>query len=291
MCLSNSLISNMPRHNINPFGNALLSSVHAHTLLGNLQAIWSSHIRKRQCRCAGYGTRHIRYRIMNDSMLLVSRLVMGCDAVNRLNGAPLINRNVHNDTAGTHCFDHLFGHQTRCRAPESILRLQPNQLVARLQQCYNGLDIIVFTRPWKRSSNWRKRSGFKSTIVTSAPKPIAIFAAFAPTIPPPITATFPGSTPGTPPSRIPLPPCAFSKNAPRFGQTCGLPLHSLASIMADCRCPTESSHRQWQLLSCVLEHVSVQPQVQGEDTYTKSNLRGSNHTPRERFFHFDNHFS
>ncbi len=35
--------------------------------------------------------------------------------------------------------------------------------------------------------------------------------AFAPTTPPPITTTFAGGTPGTPPRRMPAPPCARSR--------------------------------------------------------------------------------
>ena len=48
-------------------------------------------------------------------------------------------------------------------------------------------------------------------IVTSAPRPMAMRAAFVPTTPPPMTMTFAGSTPGTPPSSVPLPPWAFSR--------------------------------------------------------------------------------
>ena len=44
----------------------------------------------------------------------------------------------------------------------------------------------------------------------SAPIPIAMWAAWVPTTPPPMTTTLAGSTPGTPPSSIPLPPLTFS---------------------------------------------------------------------------------
>ncbi len=47
-------------------------------------------------------------------------------------------------------------------------------------------------------------------MVTCAPSPIAMRAAFRPTTPPPMTSTSAGFTPGTPPSRMPEPPCAFS---------------------------------------------------------------------------------
>ena len=46
---------------------------------------------------------------------------------------------------------------------------------------------------------------------TSAPMPSAIWIACRPTIPPPRTTTLAGSTPGTPPSRTPWPPWAFSR--------------------------------------------------------------------------------
>ena len=45
---------------------------------------------------------------------------------------------------------------------------------------FNGLDIIVFTRPSNKSSNSANRLGFTSKIVTLAPKPSAILAAFVP---------------------------------------------------------------------------------------------------------------
>ena len=45
--------------------------------------------------------------------------------------------------------------------------------------------------------------------VTSAPIPIATTAALRPATPPPITTTFPGETPGTPPKRTPRPPLGF----------------------------------------------------------------------------------
>ena len=48
-------------------------------------------------------------------------------------------------------------------------------------------------------------------MVTLAPNPAAILAAWVPTIPPPNTNTLAGATPGTPPRRIPLPPMGFSR--------------------------------------------------------------------------------
>jgi len=47
--------------------------------------------------------------------------------------------------------------------------------------------------------------------VTSAPVPAAVRAAAVPTTPAPMTKTLAGFTPGTPPSRIPLPPRGFSR--------------------------------------------------------------------------------
>ncbi|CKG68271.1 Uncharacterised protein [Streptococcus pneumoniae] len=49
-------------------------------------------------------------------------------------------------------------------------------------------------------------------IVTSAPSPTAILAAFVPACPPPMIVTLPRLTPGTPASKIPLPPLFFSRN-------------------------------------------------------------------------------
>ena len=53
--------------------------------------------------------------------------------------------------------------------------------------------------------------------MTSAPIPAAICAALLPTTPPPKINTLAGLTPGTPPKRIPFPPCGFSrKRAPSW---------------------------------------------------------------------------
>ena len=61
------------------------------------------------------------------------------------------------------------------------------------------------------SLRWRSRSSDTSRMVTLAPSPAAIFAAFTPTMPPPRITTLAGGTPGTPPSRMPRPPYSFSR--------------------------------------------------------------------------------
>ena len=63
----------------------------------------------------------------------------------------------------------------------------------------------------EESSSSRRRFRLRSTSVTLAPKPRAIFAALVPTMPPPTMVTCAGGTPGTPPSRMPRPPCSFSR--------------------------------------------------------------------------------
>ena len=78
---------------------------------------------------------------------------------------------------------------------------------------FNGFDIIVLTLPSNKSSNSSKRLGLTSKIVTSAPKPKAILAAFVPAWPPPIIVTLPLGTPGMPPSKIPIPPLNLCKNS------------------------------------------------------------------------------
>ncbi len=58
------------------------------------------------------------------------------------------------------------------------------------------------------------RSTSTSRMVTSAPRPVAMRAALTPEVPPPSTTTLPGSTPGTPPSSTPLPPCGLARKWP-----------------------------------------------------------------------------
>ena len=72
-------------------------------------------------------------------------------------------------------------------------------------------DACVRTTPPKMSSSSRSRFRLTSMIVTSAPMPAAIFAAFVPTTPPPMITTLAGGTPGTPPSSTPRPPFSFSR--------------------------------------------------------------------------------
>ena len=67
-----------------------------------------------------------------------------------------------------------------------------------------GLERRAELRPQRRIA-----SGLRSSTVTSAPMPSAIIAACVPTTPPPRSRRLPGATPGTPPSRMPLPPCGF----------------------------------------------------------------------------------
>ena len=70
-----------------------------------------------------------------------------------------------------------------------------------------GVSIVI--------SRKRIRSRSTSRIVTSAPSPVAMRAALTPEVPPPTTTTLPGNTPGTPPSKTPLPPlCLARKFAP-----------------------------------------------------------------------------
>ena len=70
----------------------------------------------------------------------------------------------------------------------------------------SGLDAAVLTRPWKWSSRYRRRWTFVSKTVTSAPRPTAMTAAFAPATPPPMTVTRADRVPGTPDISRPRPP-------------------------------------------------------------------------------------
>jgi len=74
-----------------------------------------------------------------------------------------------------------------------------------------GFEATVLTRPRKMSSSSRIRSGEVSRIVTSAPIPEAILAAFVPTTPPPMITTSAGGTPGTPGRSTPRPPLDFCR--------------------------------------------------------------------------------
>ena len=74
-----------------------------------------------------------------------------------------------------------------------------------------SLEYKVVTLEGMVSERYLNLFKFRSKIVTLAPKPAAILAACIPTMPPPKTITFAGSTPGTPPNKIPLPFEGFSK--------------------------------------------------------------------------------
>ena len=97
---------------------------------------------------------------------------------------------------------------------------------------------MVRTRPPNISSSARSRGSDRSRTVTSAPIPAATRAAWVPTTPPPITATFPGATPGTPPSSTPRPPFAVcSVQAP----TCGASRPATSDIGASSGSPPPAS--------------------------------------------------
>ena len=93
------------------------------------------------------------------------------------------------------------------------------------------------TRPSNNSSSSRKRGIERSRIVTSAPSPAAIRAAWVPTTPPPITTTRAGTTPGTPPSRRPRPP------ALRFSAEPAASIESLSRDLAHRREQRQAAFR------------------------------------------------
>ncbi len=67
------------------------------------------------------------------------------------------------------------------------------------------------TRPPVSSSISRMRGIDLSRTTTSAPRPMAMRAAFKPTTPPPSTSTRAGATPGTPQNSRPMPPLCFKR--------------------------------------------------------------------------------
>ncbi len=71
-------------------------------------------------------------------------------------------------------------------------------------------NTVLSGRPNCRHSA-RSTSTLRSSTHTSAPMPSAMWHACEPTTPPPRITTFAGSTPGTPPSSMPRPPCGFSR--------------------------------------------------------------------------------
>ena len=83
---------------------------------------------------------------------------------------------------------------------------------ARISSICSRFDIASVTRPSSAISRSRIRSTDLSSTHTSACMPSAMIAEFRPTTPPPRITTLAGGTPGTPPSRMPRPPCAFSSD-------------------------------------------------------------------------------
>ena len=83
---------------------------------------------------------------------------------------------------------------------------------ARISSICSRFDIASVTRPSSAISRSRIRSTDLSSTHTSACIPRAMIAELRPTTPPPRITTLAGGTPGTPPSRMPRPPCAFSSD-------------------------------------------------------------------------------
>lgn len=63
------------------------------------QRIWHRNIRQRKGRGARYSTWNIRYRIMDDAMLDVNRVLMRSGSVNRSYGAALVYGDIDDDCA------------------------------------------------------------------------------------------------------------------------------------------------------------------------------------------------
>src|SRR3546814_20593875 len=76
------------------------------------------------------------------------------------------------------------------------------------------VEYSVVRRLSNIESNQFSRASERSRTITRAPMPTAMRAALYPTTPPPMITTSADGTPGTPPSKTPLPPCALSIPCP-----------------------------------------------------------------------------
>src|SRR5438093_399208 len=104
----------------------------------------------------------------------------------------------------------------RVRQPErfrhgGIDHLPLDHVQAQEQRCVVAARLLPAVARQPLRVGERSRSGARSSSVTCPPRPAAILAALAPPTPPPRMSTAAGSTPGTPPNRMPEPPYTFSK--------------------------------------------------------------------------------
>ena len=168
-------------------------------------------------RGEGNRARHVRHAIMDDAVDLVSRVGMrGRHARSRSSRpdrsrhrpAPRPSASISASRASP-----ASGRWRRGREPRRSRRRRRTPPV-RSPRWWRS---ACATRPSNSSSSSRSRGIERSRIVTSAPSPAAIRAAWVPTTPPPSTTTRAGTTPGTPPSRRPRPPALrFKRRAGRF---------------------------------------------------------------------------
>ncbi|MNW60463.1 hypothetical protein D3C74_384520 [compost metagenome] len=82
--------------------------------VGDLQCIGNGHIRECKGRGPGHRARHIRYSIMDNSMLHIGGIFVGGDPVNGFYGTALINCNIHNNGAFRHLLHHVLFYQLGC---------------------------------------------------------------------------------------------------------------------------------------------------------------------------------
>ncbi|MNY50645.1 hypothetical protein D3C86_1861640 [compost metagenome] len=115
MRFRNGFVRNVALRHINPFSNGFVIERCAREAFArDLQTISCRDIRQRQRGCACHCSRHVGYGIMDDTMFHISRLIMGRNAVDRLDRSALINRNVDDDAAWAHRFHHVLRNETRC---------------------------------------------------------------------------------------------------------------------------------------------------------------------------------
>ena len=178
---------------------------------GQPQPVGEGGVGQREGRGARHPARHVGHGVVQDPVDEVGRvLVRG--RLDGLDAAALVHRHVHDDRARLHDL-------------EIVALDQVGRLGAREQDGAHhevgpadGVEDVVPVGV-ERSSRWPAAHRRGSAAVRARcpgsspgrPSPAAILAALMPTTPPPMITTSAGGTPGTPPSRTPLPPKTFSR--------------------------------------------------------------------------------
>ena len=180
-------------------------------LAAELHGVGQRRVGERQGARARHGARHVGDAVVQDAVHHVGRVLVG-GGPDRLDAAALVHGHVHDHRARLH--------PREVGAPDQVgcLRARHQHGADHEVGAADGVEevVAVGVRRCRRSRGARRRGsaggrGRRRGSRRARRGPPPSWRRCTPTTPPPMITTSPGATPGTPPSRMPLPPNTFSR--------------------------------------------------------------------------------